>query len=398
MKKSIFGYGTTTKAIAKEGGFEIFDDKFKEISTDEFGNKLLPVDKFDPNLSELEITSPGINPDHKLIKSAKNLISEYDYFANFVKYPIFISGTNGKTTTTKMTQFLLKDFGSVMGGNVGIPVGDLRKDAKFYILETSSFMLHYTNSLAPKIYALLPITPDHISWHKSFDNYEFDKLKPLSIMEEGSIAIIPKKYENQKSLAKIIGYEDEFDLAKSFNIDIDQIKFKTPFLLDAVMALSIQKILLDKIDINKLNSFVIENNKLEEFYDRFNRLWVNDTKATNIDATIQAIKRYKDKKIHIILGGDGKGVSMKDIIAYLKNFDTHIYAIGTNCDEIMNLAKEFEIPAIRCEIIDNAINYINENMGDKNEVGLLSPACASLDQFSSYVQRGDKFKELVNKI
>ena len=84
MRKSLFGYGGTTKAIAKnfvnDGLWDIYDDKFSEASKDEFGNALLPVSEFDPAKSGLEIPSPGIPPHHELVKKAKNLISEYDYF------------------------------------------------------------------------------------------------------------------------------------------------------------------------------------------------------------------------------------------------------------------------------------------------------------------------------
>ena len=116
MKKSLFGYGLTTRAIAehcqKDGCWEIYDDKF-EISSgapklDEFGNALLNPSEFDPAASELEIPSPGFPPHHELVRKARNLISEYDYFDDYEGLKIWISGTNGKTTTTKMMQYLLE--------------------------------------------------------------------------------------------------------------------------------------------------------------------------------------------------------------------------------------------------------------------------------------------------
>ena len=253
MIKSLFGYANTTKSIAKSGGWNIYDDKFKVASSDKYGNALLPIDKFDPNLSELEIPSPGFPPSHKLIKSAKNLISEYDYFRNSTPKSIWISGTNGKTTTTKMTEHLLRDRGAIMGGNVGIALGDLvGKKAKIWILETSSFTIHYTKFASPDIYTLLPISDDHISWHGSAKEYENAKLKPLSMTREGSVAIVPKCYEKIKSHAKIIGYEDEIDLANKFNIDIGRIDFRVPFLMDAIMALAIENIIVSSLSINLL--------------------------------------------------------------------------------------------------------------------------------------------------
>ena len=398
MIKSLFGYANTTKSIAKSGGWNIYDDKFKVASSDKYGNALLPIDKFDPNLSELEIPSPGFPPSHKLIKSAKNLISEYDYFRNSTPKSIWISGTNGKTTTTKMTEHLLRDRGAIMGGNVGIALGDLvGKKAKIWILETSSFTIHYTKFASPDIYTLLPISDDHISWHGSAKEYENAKLKPLSMMREGSVAIVPKCYEKIKSHAKIIGYEDEIDLANKFNIDIGRIDFRVPFLMDAIMALAIENIIFSTLSIDLLNTFIIEPHKLEELRDNKGRLWVNDTKATNIDPTLQALARYKGENIHIILGGDDKGVSIKKAIVAAINQGAKIYAIGSNCDEITKIAKSLNALVYNAKTLDNAVNLIDKMM-EKGDVALLSPACASLDQFSSYAQRGDKFKEYILQI
>lgn len=398
MKKSLFGYALTTKAIAKSGGWDIYDDKFKEISNDEYGNLLLPTDKFDTQKSELEIPSPGFPRTHELVKSARNLISEYDYFKDVMPTSVWISGTNGKTTTTKMAQFLLENYGSYMGGNVGNPLANLDKNAKIWVLETSSFTLYYTKFASPDVYVLLPITPDHISWHGSMKEYEKAKLKPLSLMKEGSVAILPKKYEGMHSLAQILYYEDESDLEKICGVKNSDIAFKTPFLMDALMALCIEKILFDRANFKLLNRFIIESNKLEEIKDKFNRLWVNDTKATNIDAALQAFKRYKEFKIHAIIGGDDKGVDLSEIFETLSKQDAIVYAIGSNTNKVMSLSTKFNLKSFRCEFLNVAVKEISKNLQRKNEVGLLSPACASLDQFSSYAQRGDDFKKFISEL
>ncbi|ECO3767485.1 UDP-N-acetylmuramoyl-L-alanine--D-glutamate ligase, partial [Campylobacter jejuni] len=132
----------------------------------------------------IEIPSPGFPPKHKLIQEAKNLQSEYDFFYDVMPKSVWISGTNGKTTTTQMATHLLSHIGAVMGGNVGTPLAELNPYEKLWILETSSFTLHYTHKAKPEIYALLPISPDHLSWHGSFDNYVQDKLSVLKRMNE----------------------------------------------------------------------------------------------------------------------------------------------------------------------------------------------------------------------
>ena len=312
---------------------------------------------------------------------------------------------------------------------------------------------------------LLAITPDHLSWHGDFAEYERAKLSPLLAMREGSVALIPRAYESsaaaQNSLARVICYEDEADLAQKFGIDLGEIKFRTPFLIDALLALCVEKILFDRCDAMRLNDFVIEGNKLEEFTDARGRLWVNDTKATNIDACAQALKRYAGRKIHLILGGDDKGVDLHPLFAEFKKYDLQIYAIGSNTDKIVFLCDEYKLPCVRCEILQTAVSEISnrylsgenfceneiskERLGGENstgnlmqdkisttesesscvnassgktlgsqnsknsvdfknsvnfasEIALLSPACASLDQFKSYAQRGELFKKQVAQL
>lgn len=402
MKISLFGYGKTTQAIAKNlvnkfGPFDIYDDHFQEESEDEWGNRLLNPKKFDEKLSELEIPSPGFPPNHTLIKKAKNLRSEYDFFYDAMPKSIWISGTNGKTTTTQMATHLLSHVGAVMGANVGFPLAELDLNAKIWILETSSFTLHYTHTAKPEIYALLPISADHLSWHGNFENYAKDKLSVLERMNECDIAILPEIYAKTPTKAYIISYKDEFDLAQKMNINIEKISFKSPFLLDAVMALSIEKILLDTLSYELLNHFVMEKNKLEELQDNQGRLWVNDTKATNENAVMAALKRYKDKKIHLIIGGDDKGVDLSTLFDFMKDFNIELYTIGVSTQKMLDYAVKANLKAHKCEFLENAVQEISKALKN-NEVALLSPACASLDQFSSYAQRGEKFKEYVSKI
>ncbi|EAI6906807.1 UDP-N-acetylmuramoyl-L-alanine--D-glutamate ligase [Campylobacter coli] len=402
MKISLFGYGKTTQAIAKNlvnkfGPFDIYDDHFQEENKDEWGNRLLNPKKFDEKLSELEIPSPGFPPNHTLIKKAKNLQSEYDFFYDAMPKSIWISGTNGKTTTTQMATHLLSHVGAVMGANVGFPLAELDLNAKIWILETSSFTLHYTHTAKPEIYALLPISADHLSWHGNFENYAKDKLSVLERMNECDIAILPEIYAKIPTKAYIISYKDEFDLAQKMNIDIEKISFKSPFLLDAVIALSIEKILLDTLSYELLNHFIMEKNKLEELQDNQGRLWVNDTKATNENAVMAALKRYKNKKIHLIIGGDDKGVDLSTLFDFMKDFNIELYAIGVSTQKMLDYALKANLKARKCEFLENAVQEISKALKN-NEVALLSPACASLDQFSSYAQRGEKFKEYVSKI
>ena len=398
QRVSLFGYGKTTKALTKLFPNAIFyDDKVSKPFTDENGFRVKPSSEFNPKYSDIEVPSPGIPPSNPLILQAQNLMSEYDCFAKNSPLTIWISGTNGKTTTTQMMQHLLQDRGSEAGGNIGTPLADLHVDANMWILETSSFTMHYTNLALPNIYVLLPINPDHLSWHGSMDEYVKAKLKPIESMKEGEIAIVPSDYKTIKTSAHVISYECENDLASHFDIDTKKVNFKGAFLADALLAMAVDKILFDRVDYEKINSFVLDPHRQEELKDSKNRLWVNDTKATNIDATIAALDRYKESHVHLILGGDDKGVDLNELFKYLQNCSVKIYNIGSNKDKLSNLAKEYNISFELCKNLADAISKIDKDLKE-NEVALLSPAAASLDEFSSYAQRGDEFKEAVLNI
>ncbi len=404
-KIALFGYGKTTKAIASLLGGELnfFDDNTKELKVDEQKNKIYPSKEFNSNRFDIQIATPSMHPNSYLVKNSKNLLSEYDFFLGGY-YPlerkplnIWISGTNGKTTTTQMTIHLLEKKGAVSGGNIGTPLANLDFNAPIWVLETSSFTLHHTNIAKPNIYLLLPITPDHLDWHGSKDAYIDDKLKPLKLMQEGELALIPKGLKIPKTNAWVVEYEGSLDLAKRFDIDISKINYKGAFLLDAIFALITTKVLFDELDYDLINSFKVDAHRQERVIDKKGRLWINDSKATNLDATIQVLDIYKDKKIYLILGGDDKGVDLKELFEYLKDLDIKIFAIGSNSSKLEALSKEYNIECNKSFELKKAIECI-DSLHSSHSVAILAPAASSLDQFSSYKERGDIFKSLIKKL
>ncbi|WP_419769069.1 MAG: UDP-N-acetylmuramoyl-L-alanine--D-glutamate ligase [Candidatus Marinarcus sp.] len=380
----VLGKGITAQAVK-----ENVDDVILYDETD--------FNLYDKASNDITIVSPGIPPYNPMILEANNLQSDYDFVSDTMPYSIWISGTNGKTTTTQMLQHLLEKFGSVCGGNIGTAVCALNAEAKIWILETSSFTLHYTTKAKPNIYILLPISEDHISWHGSFEAYENAKLKAMDSMGEGEVAIIPFKYKDYPTQATKITYENSDDLIKFFNIEKNRIKFKEPFLMDAVLALCVTKVLFDEFDYDKINAFTIGEHKVEEFFDQQHRLWIDDSKATNIDATLAALQTYENRKIYLLLGGDDKGANLEPLFERLKNIEVEIFAIGKNEAKIIALSEQFNLPVFGCQILENAVKKMSKNH-DKNSVAMLSPAAASLDQFTSYKHRGEEFKRLVNSL
>lgn len=391
---TLFGHGKTTKAIAKRfGGCSIYDDSFTGIQKDARGNFLLPSSEFDPNASTLEITSPGIPPSHPLIQKARNLQSEYDLFKDTMPRSIWISGSNGKTTTTKMTEFLLQN--SQAGGNVGLPLADMDTDRALWVLESSSFTLHYTKYAKPDIYLLLPITPDHQSWHGSFAAYEAAKLTPLKRMREGELALLPRKYDNISTNGYSVYYDNAGDIARYFGIDVTKVAFRGGFLLDALMALVSSKVLYDRLDYDKINAFTLDAHRQERVLDRHGRVWINDSKATNVEATLAALQSFAGVRLHLILGGEDKGADLMPLFAALPK-DCYVYAIGKNAQKIEEFCKSYDIACHTVQTMQKAIDAIDAVM-QKDDVALLSPAAASFDQFESYEDRGEQFKNAIRK-
>ena len=443
---SVFGYGVTSKPFVEfinslGKTCSIYDDRFEVKSSDECGNALLPPSAFDEGKSSLEFISPGILPTHSHFSKARNPIGEYDYAyklmsANdFELKSIWISGTNGKTTTTQMLTHLLESFGALCGGNIGTPLTTLalkhaqslestknppqkeiyqnqnnpkekttnttKKDSKkepFWVLESSSFAMHYAHIATPQIYLLLPLSQDHISWHSGYEGYIEDKLRVLSRMGKDTCALLPQELKSHKIVQKYIHknhskpnnecaifYEDSSDLAKFLGIGLDSIPFGEPFLLDALVALSgavlAQKMgLLDFSEdfspayfLERLKSFHIGAHRIEEFYELYKQngvksnlqwLWVDDSKGTNTDATLKAFARYKGRRIYALLGGDDKGADIEPIFALItdgfckKNSFVKIFAIGSNEKKILSLAQKYDIPAFACQNLKNAMKHI----------------------------------------
>lgn len=456
---NIFGYGVTTKPLVRflsslHIPLRIYDDTFAGTRYDEFGNLLADSALFSDESAmiessalkqltqetlqsyDLSIISPGIPPTHPLVAKAHNLMGEYDFFYRLLRHwqippkSVWISGTNGKTTTTQMTTALLESFGARSGGNIGTPLSELyTSNTPLWILETSSFSLHYAHYAVPDVYALLPVREDHITWHGSFEAYIQDKLSVLARMGEKTYAILPHELRDHPTTQRFKGrayfYTDSANLATQFGIDIESICIQEPFLLDGVIALGIAKILYGVCDVSILNAFKIGAHRIEEFRDTLNRLWVDDSKGTNVDATIEAVRRYQDRQIWIVLGGDDKGADLHSLFRFMQGKHIHIFAIGSNARKLAELSARYNLPCELCGTLDVAVEMIKQarNMwhlatddtstkanaqphidlesstkaidSHRADVALLSPAAASLDQFSSYKERGDLFKRYV---
>ncbi len=458
MYINILGFGITNQSIVNLLNHnnikcKIYDDKFIENNTDLNNEYYLfsSVDKFLQNGEyeyNLAIISPGIPPSLTYLRYFKKIISEYDFIYGFLPklYSIWISGTNGKTTSTEMTSCML---GAKSGGNIGTPLANLfmqdlsnelisldnimnYEDNNVYevcnfseskvtwILETSSFTLHYTNFALPNLYILLPISQDHISWHGSYDEYILDKIKPLKLMNK---SISPKKYyaiipyylkqcnvakdvlDNAK--ANILYYKDSKQLFDYLQCDYMYYEtFKEPFRLDFMLSASGMKFAQIPFNIQNILQYKIGVCRMEERFYK-NILFVNDSKATNPHAVLAALNTYKEYVIYIVLGGDAKGADISIIYPFIKEHNVKVFSIGVDGGSIANECSLNEIWVKDCVTLDVAMSEIHKqiskdvdfNKDSKNKVAvMLSPACASLDQYKSYKHRGEHFLELIDKI
>ena len=381
----VLGKGLTAQAVKEKFPTSILYDE-NDFKT-----------SYDKTTNDITVVSPGIPPSNAMVIDSNNIISDYDLFSQNMPFSIWISGTNGKTTTTQMIQHIFESKGSVCGGNIGTPVSLLDINAPIWILETSSFTLHYIKEAKPNLYILLPISEDHISWHGSFEEYKKAKLKPLDFMNEGEIAIIPEEFKDYPTKACKITYKNSDDLCAEFDIQKENINFKEPFLLDALLALACNKIIFDEIDYESINCFKVDKHKVEEFTDSKNRVWIDDSKATNVDATINALIAYNNKKIYLVLGGDDKGANLNPLFEYLKTINVEIFIMGSNHQRLIKLCIESEIAYNFSKNLENCVENIAIKH-DQNSIAMLSPSASSLDEYSSYKQRGEEFKLFVKNL
>jgi UDP-N-acetylmuramoylalanine--D-glutamate ligase len=236
-----------------------------------------------------------------------------------------------------------------------------------------------------------------LDWHGTPEQYEADKLKPLLTMKEGELALVPKGLHIPQTDAYVVEYDSNEFIAEYFKLDASKLNYKGAFLQDALLALAVTKVLFDETDYDLLNHFKRDAHRQEELRDSKDRLWVNDSKATNLDATLQAVKGYADQHIHLILGGDDKGVDLSPLFKVMEALNLTLYTIGANNDKLLNLAKAYHIDAVESKNIENAIVNIDK-VHTSQSVALLSPAAASFDQFKSYKHRGETFMDLVKKL
>lgn len=386
-----------------------------------------PLELFDNDFYVM-IKNPGIPYDNVMVKEAQrrniSILTEPELAYEVLEGSMIgITGTNGKTTTTTLISLILEQDISehkvYTGGNIGIPLSDGAQNAKkddYLVSELSSFQLMGTKELRPKIAVLTNIYSAHLDYHGNRQNYIDAKMNITKNQTEDDYFVV--NYDNQewidlskKSRAKIIPFTKNNDFKTGAYVENETIYYQDEAIIkvddiripgehnveNAMAAICVAKILNRSTgDIKKvLTTFGGVKHRIQ-FVDEINkRVIYNDSKATNIKATSVALKAFK-KPINLIAGGLDRGNGFEELIPYLKNVRT-LVVYGQTAEKLLQVGQNNVDEVVRVANLTEAVKKSYE-LSNENEVILLSPACASWDQFDTFEQRGDLFIDEVEKL
>ena len=374
--------------------------------------------------SYIAVTSPGIPPESEIMKRLKeekiSVISEIELAYTQTQKPfIAITGTNGKTTTTALAAYILsKEFKAYPCGNYGVPPCDLLDgDVEIFVCEVSSFQLEYSNAFQPQISIWTNFTPDHISWHGSLENYFKAKAKIFKTPQEPAFSVLnakdPKLLDFSKEcdgtvfiFAGELGdnccYEKndaiyfKRDGKEEHIIDLKDCpligEHNYQNVMCAVIAAKLEGVSNENIK-DAIMSFKVPEHRLEKFAQKDGIEFYNDSKATNPEASLVAIRSFNNEDVVLIAGGRDKNTDLKEFDEACKKHIKTIILIGEAADRFEeNLKSDGFENIIRESSLQSAVDKAVEL---KPDVVLLSPACASFDMFSGYEERGRVFKDYV---
>ena len=451
---AVFGLGRTGLSAARaliKGGASVFawdDNEAARNRAAADGVTVRDINKMDwQNFSAL-VLSPGVPyryPEpHRLVKMAQMLdipvIGDMELFARAVNdLPehsrpriVGVTGTNGKSTTTSLIGHILKQAGRDVrvGGNIGVGVLDLEQlnGNSVYVLELSSYQLDLIESLRCNVAVFLNLTPDHLDRHGGMDGYFAAKMRIFENQRSEDTAVIGvDDLRLQVMCTRLAAKADR----KVVPVSAEMALGRGVSVLDGFLSESQERRTSASIDLSRfrglhgrhnhqnaaaayaacrslgledqeiaagMKSFPGLPHRLEQVAERDGVAFVNDSKATNAQATEQALKAYPD--CYWIVGGRPKDDGIESLTGYFDQVK-RAYLIGEAANEFANLLKQYEVEVVVCRTLDSAVRMaFNEACLEKDEkpVVLFSPACASFDQFSDFEARGDAFKSLVSEL
>ncbi|AMO72255.1 UDP-N-acetylmuramoyl-L-alanine--D-glutamate ligase [Sphingorhabdus sp. M41] len=389
----------------------------REELRDSVADKALIADPLESDLTGYEaiILSPGVPlNNHPIAQKAKAeavpIIGDIELFAQArASLPshrvVGITGTNGKSTTTALVHHILESAGvpTVMGGNIGVPILSQQPlpEGGVYVLELSSYQIDLTSSLDCDVALLLNISPDHLDRYAGFDDYAASKARLFDMLGSDHTAIFASN--DEKSRLALDGLRDLGRVQNIIDTSSAEIAGQPDWpalqgphnLQNAIAAIAVVEAL--GISENQwrpaLASFGGLAHRMERVAESHGVLFVNDSKATNPASTGPALGAYP--KIHWILGGLPKSDALTECEPYYKNV-IRAYTIGEAGPMFGKLLAD-HVPVEPCEMMLTAVQRAAAN-ARPGEVVLLSPACASFDQFRDFEARGNCFRSAVNSV
>ncbi len=376
------------------------------------------------------VKSPGVPSGAEVILEARrrdlNVVGELELGWRLVDAPmIAITGTNGKTTTTELAAHLYREAGRPVAaaGNVGAPLCDLaigeRPGELTVICECSSFQLEDAERFSPECAVFLNLSPDHLDRHGDLDHYEAAKLNIFRNQDDGDVAVLNAGDPRLRELeppggAAVVRFLPVPDRAGAESVELTledgeirlddapvvavaDLRIIGPHNIANAMAAAAAAIsmgLSRQAVAEGLKSFGGLAHRLEPVAEVGGVAFVNDSKATNVEATATALSSFEEG-VHLILGGSLKGEPFDGLVPAVSGHCRAVYLIGETADELSRvLARVDGVDLRRSGDLETAFAEATASAGP-GETVLLSPACASFDQFSDYEARGNRFRELV---
>ena len=374
------------------------------------------------------VISPGVDPRHPLLKKMikKGVIFHNDISLFFENNDLLgtkiiaVTGTNGKTTVCSMIEQIALESGlkAKAVGNIGLPILDIDQVELFdlLIIELSSFQLEVLNKAKIDVAVILNISDDHMDRYDSFTQYFKVKAKLFDLAEINIINRDDEKLDALKHKANL-----SFGTSESQNKD-DYIltnNIFSPFVergdgvtillkglkllgehnkLNIVAAIACMQSAFPKFNHFKINNLKGVNHRLEWLKNVQGIEFYNDSKATNVDATITALKSFDNKNIFLIAGGDSKNQILKPLEKYLRQRVSALYLIGQDAhifEENFKHIRSLKITSHK--LMKDAVLSAYKD-ADAGDIVLLSPACASYDMYKNYKERGDEYKSIVEDL
>lgn len=378
------------------------------------------------------VKSPGIPDTAEIVRKAKEkgieIISEIEFAYRYTKGKIIaITGSNGKTTTTSLTYHILKQGGLNVGvaGNIGKSFAQMvaEDDKEYYVLEISSFQLDGIVSFKPHIAILLNITPDHLDRYEyKMENYVASKFRITENQTESDYfiydtddPIITQWLENNPIKAQKLPFSMEKEIKQgayslkdkiqvmtdnqAFEIEVETMNLKGKHNVKNTMAATVSSRLLEvrKESIREsLKGFVGEPHRLEQVKTVEGVVYVNDSKATNVNSVFFALDTMKTPVVWIV-GGVDKGNDYSSLLPYVHEKVKAIVCLGVDNRVILQSFGNVIPNMVEARSMVEAVKYAHQFAVNGDTV-LLSPACASFDLFQNYEDRGNQFKKEVEKL